>query len=263
MGREYFSVPSNCPACGSLLSEEGQFLYCRSKSCSLNLTGSLRVWVNKLGLLQWGDSLIESLTNPNKHHIESLSDIYDLSVDDIAMHCSGAKVAKKCYDILHANKTISLDLFLSALNIPNFGMSTAADMVEYGFDTIEKILNISSADEIMKVPNVGKKTADLIFSGLEEKRELIISLSKKVTIKVSGGPLVGKSFCITGSTKIPRKALEKKITDFGGSVKSSVTNGLSFLITNDQESGSSKMKNAQKYGTQIISEEKFLEMLSV
>lgn len=261
MGREYFKIPDNCPGCGSLLSEEGQFLYCRSKSCQMNLTGSVKVWVQRLGLLQWGDSLIESITDPNKQHIEFLSDIYDLTVDDLSMHCSGAKVAKKCYDVLHNNKTLSLELFLSALNIPNFGMSTATSMVEHGYDTIEKFLSIKSPEEILSVPNIGSKTAEVIFSGIQEKRELITRLIEKITIRTISGPLKGKSFCITGSTKTPRKALEKKITDFGGSVKTSVTNGLSYLITNDQESGSSKMKNAKKHGTEIISELDFMRMI--
>lgn len=259
--REYFEIPTHCPECGFLLSEEGQFLFCRSKSCPVNLTGSLRVWVNRIGLLQWGDALIESITDPNRPHVQSISDIYDLTIDDLALHCSGAKVAKKCYDVLHSAKNVSFDLFLSGLNIPNFGLTTATEMVEFGYDTVDKVLALS-VEDLVRVPNVGKKTAESIHTGLQEKRDLILSLASKLTLKTASGPLRGSSFCITGSTSVPRKALEKKITDHGGSVKSSVTNGLTYLITNDPDSGSSKMKNAKKYGTQIITEAQFMELVS-
>lgn len=259
--REYFQIPTNCPECGFLLSEEGQFLYCRSKSCPVNLTGSLKVWVKRLGLLQWGDALIESITDPNKPHVSSIADVYDLSIDDLALHCSGVKVAKKVYDVLHANKTISLDLFFAALNIPNFGLTTATGMVESGCDSVDKVLSLS-VEDLTKIRDIGKKTADSIYVGLQEKRELILALSSKLTLTTKSGPLKGCSVCITGTTAIPRKALEKKVSDFGGSVKSSVGNGLTYLITNDPTSGSSKMKNAQKYGTKIISEAEFLQLVS-
>lgn len=243
-----------------MLSEEGQFLYCRSKSCPVNLTGSLKVWVQRLGLLQWGDALIESITDPNKPHIQSLADVYDLTIDDLALHCSGVKVAKKCYDVLHSSKSVSLDLFLAGLNIPNFGLTTATELVEFGYDTIPRILELT-VEDLVRVPNVGKKTAESIHNGLQEKRELVLALSSKLDLKTPSGPLKGWSFCITGSTSTPRKALEKKITDFGGTVKSSVSNGLTYLITNDPDSGSSKMKNAKKYGTRVITESQFLELV--
>jgi len=80
---------------------------------------------------------------------------------------------------------------------------------------------------------------------------------------VQDGKLVGKSFCITGSTKVPRKALQKIVVDNGGIVKESVVSGLSFLITNEDLSSftSDKVKKAQKYNTSVISEADFLRMV--
>jgi DNA ligase (NAD+) len=47
----------------------------------------------------------------------------------------------------------------------------------------------------------------------------------------------------------------------GGSFKSSVSNGLTYLVTNDKDSGSSKNTKAAKYGTKIIDEQEFLNLI--
>ena len=44
-------------------------------------------------------------------------------------------------------------------------------------------------------------------------------------------------------------------------LKTSVTAGLDYLVTNDTESGSSKNRKAKQYGTQIINEDEFLMMV--
>lgn len=257
---EYFKIPDLCPVCAARLQVEGDFLYCRSKSCPIQLTGTIKVWVKRLGLLNWGDALIESLTNPDSPKVNSVADLYRLSVEDISDHCSGMKVAKKCFDTLQASRIITFELLLGSLNIQNMALSTATDVVQAGYDTPDKILN-ATEEQLLRVPNVGPVTAKLIYEGVQERRAQITDLCSVLELKTSSGPLSGKSFCITGSTSKPRKTLEKMILDSGGIVKSSVGVGLSFLITNDADSGSSKLKNAQKHGTSIVSEADFYRMI--
>lgn len=257
---ELFQIPEYCPVCSGLLSEEGQFLYCRSRSCPVQLSGSVKVWIKRLGLLHWGDALVDSLTDPVSPKVRSLADLYLLSVDDIAECCSGQKFAQKCWDVLHSNKKITVELLLASMNIPNLAVATATDIVGAGHDTVEKVLALTY-DDLLKVPNVGEKTARQVADGLEDRREAILALSKVLDIVVSQGPLSGKSFCITGATSKPRKALEKEIMDRGGAVKSSVGAGLSFLVTNDADTTSSKMKNAKKHGTTVISEQELYRLM--
>ena len=47
----------------------------------------------------------------------------------------------------------------------------------------------------------------------------------------------------------------------GFEVKSSVTKGLTYLVTNDPNSGSSKNEKAKKLGTVVIGEEEFLKLM--
>ena len=74
-------------------------------------------------------------------------------------------------------------------------------------------------------------------------------------------PLAGKSFCFTGELNtLKRKEAEAMVQAKGGTVKSSVTKGLTYLVTNTPDSGSSKNKKAQELGTTIITEEAFLKL---
>lgn len=250
---ELFRIPDFCPVCSSSLIEEGQFLYCRSRSCPVQLSGSVKVWIKRLGLLHWGDVLVDALTNPENPRVKTLADLYRLSVDDIAECCSGKKFAQKCWEVLHSNKKITVELLIASLNIPNLAVATATDIVQAGYSTVDRILAMTYED-LLKVPNVGEKTARQVYDGLQDRSRAILDLEQVLEITTSSGPLSGKSFCITGATSKPRKALEKLIMDAGGVVKSSVGVGLSFLVTNDADTGSSKMKSAKKHGTDVISE---------
>lgn len=258
-----FEIPTLCPACSTPLVEEGDFLYCRSKACTAQIRGSVYVWIRNLGLLHWGDALLNNLTSGDEPLVQTLSDLYKLSVDDIASCCSGVKVAEKCYSTLHSNKDVTIELVLGSLNIPNFALSTATDIVQAGYTTINKVLSMS-IEELELVPNIGKKIAISIYNGLKEKETQIRQLSLFINIKSpTVGSLTGKSFCITGELSRPRKTVEKLILDAGGLVKSSVGKTTSYLVTNDISTGSSKVKNAQKYGVSIINEEDLYTILNV
>lgn len=264
MDRVYFEIPTFCPECNSILVEEGQFLFCKSKACPAKLSGSVRVWVEKLGLLHWGDSLIDNLTDPADPKINSVADLYKLTIKDIASCCSGEKFAKKCYDQLHAQKDVPIQLMLSALNISFLGPATANDIVASGLNSIDKLLFDATIEDFLKVPNIGEITAKKIYDGIQERKPIILALNSAINIVGSAdGPLSGKSMCITGTLSKPRKAIEKMIMDRGGVVKGSVGMGLSYLITNDSNTTSSKMKNAQKYGVQVITEKDLYTMIGV
>jgi DNA ligase (NAD+) len=260
---DYFSVPDHCPICSGSLNVEGQFLYCRNRSCPVQLSGSVRVWIKRLGLLHWGDALIDALTNPDNPKIQSLADLYKLEPEEIAECTSGLKMAKKCWDTLHANKSIKLELLIASLNIPNLAVATATDIVQAGYDSVEKILGLT-VEQLREIPNIGPVTAQQVYDGFRDRQRAIIDLAGVLDIRGPGsGPLSGKSFCITGATTKPRKAVQKMIMDAGGIVKDSVGVGLSYLVTNEVDTTSKKMQNAKKCGTEVISESRLYGMMGV
>ena len=74
--------------------------------------------------------------------------------------------------------------------------------------------------------------------------------------------LAGCSFCITGKLDtMTRTDAQLYIEANGGLFKTSVVNGLDFLVTNFPHSGTIKNRKAQDYGTAIIDEEQFLQLV--
>ena len=80
-------------------------------------------------------------------------------------------------------------------------------------------------------------------------------------LEIRNSTLKGLSFAITGSLSIPRKTLEDKIISLGGKLSSSVNSNTDYLITNETESSSSKFVNAKKFGTKILSETEFNNLI--
>jgi DNA ligase (NAD+) len=257
-----FKIPEFCPICSSVTIIQGDFLYCKNNVCPSKLSGSLKVWIRNLGLLHWGDATIDAIISSNSI-VKSVADLYRLTVADLEQYCSGPKMAAKCYEVLHSNKDLSLELILASLNIPNFGISTATDLIQAGFNTVDKILNIDY-DALRAVPNIGEKTARQIQEGLLFRRELFIDLVSVINVRQAvGGILSGKTLCITGELTRPRKAVERDIMDVGGFPKSSVSKTTSYLVTNNPDTNSSKMKNARKYNVPVLSETDLYNLITI
>ena len=100
-----------------------------------------------------------------------------------------------------------------------------------------------------------------LFENAQEMRKLVSD--GIITIEEAGnGKLSGKSFCFTGELRSMKRAdAEQLVKANGGSIKSSVTKDLSYLVTNDTSSGSSKNVKAAKFGIPVINEEEFLKLL--
>lgn len=251
--------PSVCDSCDGELVEDGAYLLCVNKECPGELYGRLVAWVTKLNIMGIGPAIIVGLIEQG---IKEIDELYtcDISVFDKA---SGSeKIGEKIWDELHNKKEMPLRMFLNGLSIPTLG-NTNSQRFETTFKTLDKVLS-ASVDEIGSIQGI-KTNATKMWNGLKEKRGLIGRLRKLLIIKdleESGGkPLSGKSFCITGALTKPRKEIESWIKDNGGETKSSVGKGLTYLVTNEPNSGSDKNAKADKYGVTKITEEELYKLV--
>lgn len=74
--------------------------------------------------------------------------------------------------------------------------------------------------------------------------------------------MAGISFCFTGSLKRAKRSdAESLVRRLGGETKSSVTAGLSYLVTNSPESGSSKNRRARELEVPVIDEDAFWRLV--
>ena len=256
-------APKRCPECDGAVDMQGENLVCtNTDACKAQIVGRIKNWIKELNLLEWGDTLVEKLVEAKK--VKTISNLYLLKVDDIAnLDRLGEKTAKKCLDILDANKKVPLEVFLGALSIPLIGQSSIKLIMKAGCDTLEKFGQLNAA-AFEQVAGLGPIKAKSLDDGLKHNQKLIIDLLKNgVEVKeIVDGKLTGKSFAITGALSIKRAVVEKMIQDNGGEVKGSVGKGLSYLIIADPQSTSSKAQAARKFGTILINESQFLDLLN-
>lgn len=251
--------PNNCPECNSKLKMDGEYLICPNiGNCSAQVAGRIQNWVNELNLLEWGSMLLERLVDDGL--VQSITDLYTLSIDQLSnVERMGKKSAKKCLDILHANTELDLDIFIGGLSIPMIGSSTIRLLIAEGFDTIEKIRNMS-VEQMQNTSGIGPGRANSLHQGLIDNSDLIDDLLDHVTIKKKViGNLTGMKIAITGATVNKRAVLEKLIADHGGEYKSSVSKTCTHLVIADVNSSSSKAVAARKLGIKLMSEEELLE----
>ncbi len=79
---------------------------------------------------------------------------------------------------------------------------------------------------------------------------------------MDGSPLVqGMRVAITGDTATDRELLEDRMIEAGLHIASSVSRLTSLLVTNEPTSWSGKARKAREYGTPVVGEDAFLQLL--
>ena len=117
------------------------------------------------------------------------------------------------------------------------------------------------------IPGWGSTRADVFLNGLKKNEKDMRELAKILKIQEpatsESSSITGVHICVTGKLeKLSRKDVEKLIKSKGANFDTSVTSNTDILVTNDTTSGSSKLNNARKYETKIISEEELYGLLN-
>jgi DNA ligase (NAD+) len=255
--------PTHCPVCDYHTQMQGEYLICpNTLLCPAQVKGRIKNWINEINILEWGDTLIDKLVEAKL--VSSVDDLYTLTVDQLAnIDRMGKKSAQKCYDNLWAAKEVPLEVFLGGLSIPTIGQSTIKSIMNAGCDTLEKFGQLS-ATEFEQVPGVGPTKALSLADGLKTYQRVILAiLANGVSIKEKiVGTMTGKSVCFTGTMKMKRALLEKMAAEQGADVKNTVGKSLTYLVIDDPASTSSKAQAARKFGTTLISEDEFLDLIA-
>ena len=263
--------PQKCETCGTELVDEGSRLFCPNKNCEKRVLHQIQKWVSVVDIRDFGDTLLRELFK-NKE-IKSISDIYSLTVETLVPYFLNEESiesqkdslgAKKVFESIQNHRRMSLATFIGGFDIEGIGETMVQKLVDSGFTSLEKLLS-ASEEEIAAVYGFAEITAKIFVEGLAENAEEMRSLVESGTIRleeIGGGALTGKSFCFTGELRTMKRAdAENLVKKAGGSCKSSVTKDLSYLVTNDTSSGSSKNQKAAKFGIPIINEEEFLKLV--
>lgn len=265
-------LPVKCETCGSTLVNEGTRLYCPNKSCSKRILHQLLKWVSVADIRDLGDTLVRSLFADKV--LNSISDIYKLDEAVLKPYFLGQESlgnekeslgAKKVALSIQSHRKLSLAKFIAGFDIEGIGETVVEKLLDAGYDTLEKLF-AASQEEIAGVYGFAKVMAQILVQGLLENKDEMEFLVKSETIEVEQGikqgSLTGKSFCFTGElTTMKRADAQALVKQKGGSVKTSVVKGLSYLVTNDTSSGSSKNVKAAQLGIPVINEQEFLALI--
>lgn len=263
--------PKVCSVCNTTLIDEGTRLYCPNKQCAKRVHHQIQKWISVLDIRDFGESLLKRLFDTKK--ISSITDIYFLTEKDLTEYFlnqesieenNSSKGAKKVIASIKNHTNISLSTFIAGFDIENIGETLVDKLVDAGFNTIDKIIK-ATEEEIKNVPGFADITAHVFCSGIKENLDEINKLLelKIITLKENTlGKLSGLSFCFTGElVTMKRSDAESLVKSLGGSTKSSVVKDLSYLVTNDKESGSSKNVKAASLGIPVINEKEFLTIV--
>lgn len=264
-----FNMPKTCPVCGGrVIRLEGEAIHrCADPNCSVRIRRGLGHFVSKgaFDIEGLGPQIINQLFDSGL--VKSPVDLFKITQGDLQpLERFAEKSSENLFNAIEKSKKISLERFIYALGIRSVGVEMANDLAAQ-FGTIDKLLN-AKYEEIERMYGVAEKTAHAVFDWLQDKKNigLIDDLrASGVEIMpykspVKANKLQGKSFVVTGTLpNISRDDMHKKIIQYGGNVHTSVTSKTDYLIAG--ENPGSKIDKAKKFGTKIISEKDFLEMV--
>lgn len=279
-----YLFPKTCPCCGNeleLRNDNGsEMLYCVNKNCPDIVLDKLANFASREGLNIAGLSRerLKSLMNVGiVTDFLSILNIKERYEELRSLDGFGVKSANSIIAAVEESKHCKFANVLVAIGIPGIGKSTAKDLArkcrsnKYGNILRSFCFAAKNQYDWSIIPGFGDVMSGAINKYVCENMTDILALQELLDIEEDREEkigaytscLVGCTFCITGKLVkySNRDELVEEIENHGGKVVSGVTAKTNYLITNDKESGSSKNEKAKKFGTKIINESEFMEML--
>ena len=197
--------------------------------------------------------------------VKDIADIYKLTEDDLLQLDRFAEIsAAKLVAAIQEKKTPPLEKFILGLGIRHVGAQTAIDLANT-FQSIDALAG-ATLDELEAVDGIGKVVAESIVAWFaDEDNEALLAkfaeLGVRPHFEKKSGKLIGKNFVVTGTLEtMSRDEAAEKIRAQGGTFQTSVAKDTTYLVAGGKV-GASKLKKAESYGTKIISESEFLQLL--
>ncbi len=276
--RDPNSEPTNyiteCPECGTeLVRAEGEAQhYCPNyNGCLPQIIGRIQHFISRkaMDIEGLGGETVTLLVNAGLIH--NYADLYTLKKEDVLpLERMAEKSADNLILGIEKSKEIPFERVLFALGIRYVGETVAKKLAKH-YKSIDKLM-LASAEDLINVDEIGQRIAQSVteFFASEENIQTITRLKEYgLQLEISAEKLANQTDILQGNTfvisgvfsKVSRTDLKKVIEDNGGKVSSSISAKTNFLVAGENM-GPSKLAKAEKLGTQILSEDAFLEMLN-
>ncbi len=292
-GAPQFTMPSQCPVCGStVVREEGETdcrctggLFCAAQRKEAILHFAHRRAVEIEGL---GDKLVEQLVDANV--VRTLPDLYRLGlraraeIEQIQVDALYGKLsaeerqtlaveelkrlermaqlsALNVFTAIEKSKQTTLTRFLFGLGIRHAGEGTAKGLARH-FGKLDAIMD-ASEEQLLEVPDIGPIVAKSVRTFFEQphNREVVEQLRACGVTWEEGEPaavaapklLSGKTFVITGTLPSLSRDEAKELLEAAGAKVSGSVSKKTDYVVAGAEAGS-KLAKAQELGIAVIDE---------
>lgn len=262
-----WNLPTKCYLCGSKLAINDTWsrIYCPNNSCPSYAYTRICRYLSRMGVMEIAGATVQTLIDEG--FIKDIPDLYKIDWDEVAeLDGFGVRSTSKMKKEIDNHRDCTLPQFLSGFNIAGMGETQIEKMVKDM--TLDEVLHAKPNDFLTR--GISTITATKFYNGLQSLIVIILKTSKFVNIdydyeedepELVSNKLEGMSFCFTGKIEgYTRQELEQMVIENGGTI-SSVKKGLTALVTDDSESGSSKNQKAKQLGIRVISSKEFLKLL--
>ncbi|HRP62062.1 MAG TPA: NAD-dependent DNA ligase LigA [Phycisphaerales bacterium] len=265
--------PSNCPACGGTVEQEGPRLFCVSPECPAQFREKLKWFVGRgqMDVDGMGEKLVDQLIDAGL--VSHFADVFELKRDDLlGLDRMGEKSADNLIAAIHEAKGRGLARVLAGLGIPHIGTSAAKTLARR-FPDADALL-AASLDDLIELPDFGEVTAPTLHAFLHSKsgkatfdrlRKAGVDLSSplyQAKPSQSASPFAGKTIVLTGTLEsFTRPELTGKLEALGAKISGSVSKKTDIVIAG--ESAGSKLAKAQELGIEVWDERRLVRELGV
>lgn len=257
-------LPQVCPNCGSDLRWDGVDLVCDSE----NEDQLIYRFISTAGGVEgagWSlySKLIEALNLKDyQTFLEFLSDLnsnFESFENQINNKISGSVTKSKCISILNNLRSeIKPGTFLVACNVGGLSWKSAQNLIDNYPEYISDLKsNTVDYDRMWSINGFGSS----IIKTLQNFQNRLFDIASRVNVASPTKTEIKEvkfSVAITGALSMKRSEFDAILESHGYS-QSSNFKEIKYLITNNPDSTSSKMKKAKDNNVEIISEKEFFE----
>ncbi len=255
--------PKECPACGTptIKPDDAVFTICPNRrGCPGQAFQQMKHFAAVMDIEGLGEKL--SWRFLDEGLARDQADLYDLTSERLGeLEGFGEISARNLVEAIQASKTQPFSIVLFALGLPGIGYVTAQALAEH-FGTLQGLL-AADPGQIEQVEGVGPITAAQIAEELsEEPTQALVERLRERGLRfeldeserrTTGGPLVGKTFVLTGTLpELSRDEASAMIKRAGGKVTGSVSKKTDYVVAGDTPG--SKLAKAEELGTEVLDE---------
>lgn len=261
-----YDAPTQCPSCQHdvVKLDEEVAIRCINPGCPAQLVEGIIYYASRtaMNIDGLGEKQVAQLYNAGL--IQDMSDLYRLKYEDlIELERFGDKKANNLLASIEKSKDMGLHKLLVGLGIRFLG-SKVSEIIAEAFQSIDALLE-ATPEDLMKVPEVGEKIANSIYTYLHH--EDVVTLIEKLrgygvkmtqdVAEATSTTFEGLTFVLTGKLEqLTRNEAKAHIEAAGGKVTGSVSKNTDVVVAG-LDAGS-KLEKAQALDVTIWDEQEFI-----